>query len=71
MVGASSGKRAVAARTPKNKSQKVGAFLIAEKVTAKTPRLPRKSPQSHQQKTTSKTRFLLKTPCKNTDPPRN
>jgi hypothetical protein len=56
------GKRAVGTRTRKNKSQKVGAFFGAEKVTAKTPRLPRKSPQLNQQKTTSKTPILLKTP---------
>src|ERR1700761_1769324 len=59
------------AARPKNKSQKVGVFFRAEKLTAKTPRLPRKSPHSHQQKTTSKPRFLPKTLCKNTDPPQN
>jgi hypothetical protein len=62
MVGEPSGRRTVGTGTSKNKSQKVGAFFRAEKVTAKTPRPPRKSPHPHQQKTTSKTRFLLKTP---------
>ena|ERR1700733_822191 len=64
MAGEPWGKRAAGTRPPKNKSQKVGAFFGAEKVTAKTPRLPRKSPQPHRQKTTSKTHFLPKTPCK-------
>ena len=66
MAGAFSGSRAVEGQTLKNKSQKVGVFFRAEKLTAKTPRLPRKSPHPHQPKTTSKTRFLLKTPAKTT-----
>jgi hypothetical protein len=64
MIGVSSHQRAAEEQTLKNKSQKVGAFFGAEKVTAKTPRLPRKTPQLHHQKTTSKTSLSLKTPAK-------
>jgi hypothetical protein len=55
---------AIRAAQAENKSQKVGVFFATEKVTAKTPRLPRKPPQLHHQKTTLKTRFLPKTPAK-------
>jgi hypothetical protein len=71
MVGMSSGKRGGRTGIPKNKSQKAGVFFKAKKATAKTPGLPRKSPHPHQQKTTPKTPFLLKTPCKNADPTTN
>jgi hypothetical protein len=64
MAGAFSDSRAVERQTRKNKSQKVGAFFKSEKVAATTPRLPRKTPHHHHQKTTSRTRLLPKTPAK-------
>jgi hypothetical protein len=50
--------------TPENKSQNPGAFLHPEKLTAKTPRLPRIPPRSHHQKTTSKHSLSAKYPAK-------
>ncbi|MBB5342451.1 hypothetical protein [Tunturibacter empetritectus] len=48
-----------------NKSPKPGTFFHPEKVTAKTPRLPRIPPRSHHQKTISKHPLFAKNPCKN------
>jgi hypothetical protein len=64
MIGASSGGRPAEEQTLKNKSQKVGVFFEAEKVAAKTPHSPCKTPRLHHQKTTSKTHISLKSPAK-------
>ncbi|MBB5345900.1 hypothetical protein [Tunturibacter empetritectus] len=46
------------------KVQKVGVFLAAKKIDAKTPHPPHKTPQLHHQNTTRKRRFSGKTPEK-------
>jgi len=55
--------------SPKNKSQKPGAFFHPEKVTLKTPRLPRIPPRFHHQNTTSKHPFFTKSPAKHHNSP--
>jgi hypothetical protein len=46
----------------KNISQKRGVFFVHQKHVANAPRLPRISPRSHHQKTTSRTRYFPKYP---------
>jgi hypothetical protein len=53
-----------AAELCSKKSQKLGAFFIAEKHAAKHHVPPRISPQIHHQNTTPKQRFFSKTPAK-------
>jgi hypothetical protein len=48
----------------KNKVEKSGVLLAPEKRGAKTPRKPRKTPRSHQQKTTNLNGGKPQTPCK-------
>jgi hypothetical protein len=51
-------------RRPKNKVEKRGVFFDARKLPPKTPRPPRNSPQSHQQKTTFRHPLSPKHPSK-------
>jgi hypothetical protein len=53
----------------KNKVLIFGVFLATRKHAANSPRLPRKSPQLHQQNTTRKSTQIRKTPCKNAESP--
>jgi hypothetical protein len=52
---------------PRNKSQKVGVFFSAEKVSVKTPQSPHNPPQIDHQNTTFSHLFLPKPPAKTTN----
>jgi hypothetical protein len=54
----------------KNKVRKCGVFFEREKVSVKSPRLPRISPQNDHQNTTFCTHFFAKPPVKHRFRPR-